>query len=170
MGLCNACGLYHKVNGCNRPLIKPKKRVTTSKRTGAKCTNCNTTQTTLWRRTTTGEAVCNACGLYQKFHGVNRPITMKKDGIQTRNRRLNASRKRQRTSSEICTETAESSSLPQADTEAVPSTSAPQSSMHEPIAAYQMMNPAMALLGPHFPHSQSQIFPQFSTIYPTHYQ
>ncbi|CBY09367.1 unnamed protein product [Oikopleura dioica] len=151
--LCNACGLYHKVNGCNRPLIKPKKRVTQSKRTGAKCTNCNTTQTTLWRRTTTGDAVCNACGLYQKLHGVNRPITMKKDGIQTRNRRLNTSRKRQRTASEISTETAESSSLPQ-DSEAVPSTSAQLSSMQEPITAYQMMNPAMALLGPHFSHSQ----------------
>ena len=40
------------------------------------------------------------------------------------------------------------------DAEAVPSTSAPLSSMQEPITAYQMMNPAMALLGPHFSHSQ----------------
>ena len=34
-----------------------------------------------------GEPVCNACGLYFKLHGVNRPLAMKKDSIQTRKRK-----------------------------------------------------------------------------------
>lgn len=38
--------------------------------------------TSLWRRNTQGEPVCNACGLYYKLHGVNRPLAMKKDSIQ----------------------------------------------------------------------------------------
>ena len=29
----------------------------------------------------------SACGLYYKLHNVNRPITMKKEGIQTRKRK-----------------------------------------------------------------------------------
>ncbi|KAL2103458.1 hypothetical protein ACEWY4_000326 [Coilia grayii] len=86
--LCNACGLYHKMNGQNRPLIRPKKRLVVSKRVGTQCANCHTSTTTLWRRNTNGEPVCNACGLYYKLHNVNRPLTMKKDGIQTRNRKV----------------------------------------------------------------------------------
>ncbi|CBY19666.1 unnamed protein product [Oikopleura dioica] len=88
--LCNACGLYYKVNGHSRPLIKPKKRVAPNKRIGTICVNCKTSQTTLWRRSLKGEPVCNACGLYEKLHGVPRPKTMKKDGIQTRNRKLSS--------------------------------------------------------------------------------
>ncbi|KII73513.1 hypothetical protein RF11_05338 [Thelohanellus kitauei] len=48
-----------------------------------------TTQTTLWRRTKDGESICNACGLYYKLHRVNRPLTMRKDAILTRNRKKN---------------------------------------------------------------------------------
>ena len=57
---------------------------TSSRRIGLCCTNCGTTTTTLWRRNNDGEPVCNACGLYYKLHGVNRPLAMRKDGIQTR--------------------------------------------------------------------------------------
>lgn len=51
------------------------------------CTNCGTMTTTIWRRNMKGEMVCNACGLYYKLHGVNRPVTMRRDTIHTRRRR-----------------------------------------------------------------------------------
>lgn len=58
-----------------------------TRRVGLSCSNCETTMTSLWRRNAHGEPVCNACGLYYKLHGVNRPSTMKKDSIQTRKRK-----------------------------------------------------------------------------------
>ncbi|CAG9853617.1 unnamed protein product [Phyllotreta striolata] len=87
--LCNACGLYHKINGVHRPPTKPTKKpqATGNRRNGVTCANCKTNNTTLWRRNNQGEPVCNACGLYYKLHNVNRPISMKKEGIQTRKRR-----------------------------------------------------------------------------------
>ncbi|XP_062855604.1 GATA-binding factor 1-A [Trichomycterus rosablanca] len=96
--LCNACGLYHKMNGQNRPLIRPRKRLVVSKRAGTQCANCQTSTTTLWRRNASGEPVCNACGLYFKLHNVNRPLTMKKEGIQTRNRKVSSKNRKGRKS------------------------------------------------------------------------
>ena len=66
-----------------------------AKREGTSCTNCNTT-TTLWRRNTNGEPVCNACGLYHKLHNVPRPTALKKENIQTRNRKLSTKSKKKR--------------------------------------------------------------------------
>ncbi|XP_035775964.1 GATA-binding factor A-like isoform X4 [Anopheles albimanus] len=63
------------------------KKQTATRRLGLCCTNCGTRTTTLWRRNNDGEPVCNACGLYFKLHGVNRPLAMRKDGIQTRKRK-----------------------------------------------------------------------------------
>lgn len=96
--LCNACGLYYKMNGTNRPLVKPKRKMNTQRRQGTECANCSTTQTTLWRRNGTGEPVCNACGLYYKLHGSQRPISMKKENIQSRNRKLSAKTRKKHSS------------------------------------------------------------------------
>lgn len=106
--LCNACGLQYKMNGLGGtrytgkssptamdepPEDKMRKydqkfdKTSNKTRTGLQCANCGTTTTTLWRRNGEGEPVCNACGLYFKLHQVNRPMSMKKDGIQTRKRK-----------------------------------------------------------------------------------
>ncbi|GIY84544.1 transcription factor GATA-4 [Caerostris extrusa] len=88
--ICNTCGLYK--NGVSRTgSVRPPRRLTTSRRVGMTCSNCSTTDTTLWRRNIQGEPVCNACGLYYKLHNVNRPISMRKDSIQTRKRKPKSS-------------------------------------------------------------------------------
>eukprot|EP00095_Tigriopus_kingsejongensis_P011946 maker-scaffold2683_size13302-snap-gene-0.4 protein:Tk11946 transcript:maker-scaffold2683_size13302-snap-gene-0.4-mRNA-1 annotation:"AGAP002236-PA" len=94
---CDSCTTHSKYNGIrgttsggrpsssgrtNRNATPPANR-----RTGLTCANCQTTTTTLWRRNNQGDPVCNACGLYYKLHGINRPNTMKKEGIQTRKRK-----------------------------------------------------------------------------------
>ena len=94
--LCNACGLYHKMNGQPRPLTKPKRRLSTAPKDGVSCKNCGTSTTTLWRRNSKGDTICNACGLYYKLHNTDRPLKMKKENIQTRNRKLSSKSKKGR--------------------------------------------------------------------------
>lgn len=67
------------------------------KRVDLSCTNCGTQTTTIWRRNNKGEMVCNACGLYFKLHGVDRPHTMRRDTIHTRRRRPKAEQRKQST-------------------------------------------------------------------------
>ena len=90
--LCNACGLYSKMNGSARPLVRAGASAGTTRGGAARpdtaCANCATTTTTLWRRIKEGSSlVCNACGLYYKVHGVDRPTHLRKDQAQTRKRR-----------------------------------------------------------------------------------
>jgi hypothetical protein len=50
------------------------------------CSNCHTFNTPLWRRTSQGLPLCNACGLFLKLHGTVRPLSLKTDVIKKRNR------------------------------------------------------------------------------------
>ncbi|KAF2645513.1 hypothetical protein P280DRAFT_121642 [Massarina eburnea CBS 473.64] len=47
--------------------------------TGQVCSNCGTTRTPLWRRSPTGETICNACGLYLKARNQQRPTNLKRN-------------------------------------------------------------------------------------------
>ncbi|KAI8073016.1 hypothetical protein BC940DRAFT_226079, partial [Gongronella butleri] len=51
-----------------------------------RCTNCDTSNTPLWRRDANGAPLCNACGLFYKLHGTVRPLSLKTDVIKKRNR------------------------------------------------------------------------------------
>ncbi|XP_068249721.1 uncharacterized protein [Palaemon carinicauda] len=97
------------------------RRLSGSRRAGQQCSNCHTTVTSLWRRNPQGEAVCNACGLYYKLHNVNRPLTMKKESIQTRKRKPKKSGDGKSASSTTGSSTSSSSSTTSSST--VPSTS-----------------------------------------------
>ncbi|KAF0990415.1 hypothetical protein HZS_2416 [Henneguya salminicola] len=85
---CPRCNFSYALHSNNpQSVSKTRKRSASVKKNGTQCVNCKTSQTTLWRRTAEGDSVCNACGLYFKLHKVNRPLSMKKEGIQTRNRK-----------------------------------------------------------------------------------
>ena len=139
--LCNACGLYVKVNGTNRPLVRPKKKTVVNKRAGTTCKNCHTPETTLWRRGPAGEPLCNACGLYQKLHGSRRPLNMKKDGIQTRNRRNKRGKKSKTTEAEQMTN------------------QEPLQQMFQPEQQQVMFQPHLTQWAANMQHFQQPIFP-----------
>ncbi|XP_037826630.1 GATA zinc finger domain-containing protein 10 isoform X3 [Lucilia sericata] len=90
-GYCPSCygGPIRQTVRVGPRQTKPKASAAAAnnRRTGVTCANCQTNSTTLWRRNNDGNPVCNACGLYYKLHNMNRPLSMKKDGIQKRKRK-----------------------------------------------------------------------------------
>ncbi|CAB4061661.1 unnamed protein product [Lepeophtheirus salmonis] len=63
--------------------IEPLRKFASIRNKNSECVNCFTKTTSLWRRDGSGSSICNACGLYFKLHGVDRPLQYRKDHIQT---------------------------------------------------------------------------------------
>ncbi|KAJ7082481.1 hypothetical protein C8R44DRAFT_558151, partial [Mycena epipterygia] len=81
--LCNACGLYVH----NRHTPRPRELIEADNDDdeegsdmpdGPECSHCHTRQTSVWRRNSDGDHVCNACGVYQRLHGRERPLSLTK--------------------------------------------------------------------------------------------
>ncbi|MEQ2185731.1 Trans-acting T-cell-specific transcription factor GATA-3 [Goodea atripinnis] len=109
--LCNACGLYHKMNGQNRPLIKPKRRLVRSQAgRDVLCKLPDNDDNAVAEKRQRGPGVQRLrpllqaaqlliCRLSVSFREqINRPLTMKKEGIQTRNRKMSSKSKKSKKS------------------------------------------------------------------------
>ncbi|KAJ7476432.1 hypothetical protein FB451DRAFT_1033355 [Mycena latifolia] len=89
--LCNACGLYLHQRKRLRPqelidadIEDDTPQIPDEEYTGPKCSHCLTRQTSVWRRSKTGQRVCNACGVYKKLRGRDRPLALRRNKIKPR--------------------------------------------------------------------------------------
>ncbi|XP_042231894.1 protein bric-a-brac 1-like isoform X2 [Homarus americanus] len=80
LGLNHLVGMNKKGSSPSQATMSPKLMPY------AMCSNCGTNNTKLWRRNDKGEIVCNACGLYFKLHGINRPSHLFRTAPMTRRR------------------------------------------------------------------------------------
>ena len=51
------------------------------------CANCSTTETPVWRRDIMNRYVCNACGIYNRIHKINRPFNKFDDSEKSSKRK-----------------------------------------------------------------------------------
>ncbi|KAJ7036016.1 hypothetical protein C8F04DRAFT_954286 [Mycena alexandri] len=88
----DACGLYLQQRNKLRPqeLIDADiddddtPQIPDEEYTGPKCSHCLTRQTSVWRRSKTGAQVCNACGVYARLRGKERPLSLRRNKIKPR--------------------------------------------------------------------------------------
>ena len=101
--LCNLCGLYVNLLGIDGPLSLPSSNLikerdrndsspdklssAANNRLPTSCTNCSTQTTPLWRRNLENQPLCNACGLFFKLHGVDRPLSTINNIIKKRGKK-----------------------------------------------------------------------------------
>ncbi|KAJ7310610.1 hypothetical protein DFH08DRAFT_667091, partial [Mycena albidolilacea] len=86
--LCNACGLYLHLRNEPRPQVsidedEEQQSIVVD---GPKCSHCGTYKTSVWRRNKDGERLCNACGVYYRVNGKERPLTISQTKIKPRAR------------------------------------------------------------------------------------
>ncbi|KAJ7309375.1 hypothetical protein DFH08DRAFT_792402 [Mycena albidolilacea] len=87
--LCNACGLYLQQRHSQRPRLlidAEQEDESDGAPEGPECNHCHTRQTSVWRRDKDGNQVCNACGVYQRLRGKERPLSLKRNKIKPRTR------------------------------------------------------------------------------------
>ncbi|KAJ7023147.1 hypothetical protein C8F04DRAFT_1213332 [Mycena alexandri] len=89
--LCNACGLYLQQRNKMRPpaLIAADQREDDDADAGIapgapECSHCHTHRTSVWRRSKTGAKLCNACGVYARLRGRDRPLSLRRNKIRPR--------------------------------------------------------------------------------------
>ncbi|KAJ3787034.1 hypothetical protein GGU10DRAFT_331837 [Lentinula aff. detonsa] len=88
--LCNACGLYLQQRNKLRPqeLIDADadddSECSEQDGTGPECSHCHTRNTSVWRRSKTGAQLCNACGVYARLRGKDRPLSLKRNKVKPR--------------------------------------------------------------------------------------
>ncbi|KAL7749240.1 GATA type transcriptional activator of nitrogen-regulated proteins [Sorochytrium milnesiophthora] len=66
-----ASGLHHQHHHSPLPVLSSA----SLKVAPIVCSNCHTSQTPQWRKTPSGEPLCNACGLYHRARNMHRPIS-----------------------------------------------------------------------------------------------
>ncbi|KAJ7200280.1 hypothetical protein B0H12DRAFT_969484, partial [Mycena haematopus] len=101
--LCNACGLYLQQRHCLRPLALIEFEALDSSSSFSlypaspesddsdpdtpECSHCHTRHTSVWRRDkSTGAKLCNACGVYARLRGKDRPLTLRRERVRPRGR------------------------------------------------------------------------------------
>ncbi|KAJ7902304.1 hypothetical protein B0H13DRAFT_760865 [Mycena leptocephala] len=91
--LCNACGLYLQQRNKMRPaaLIAADQHDEDDADPDAgvapgapECSHCHTHRTSVWRRSKTGAKLCNACGVYARLRGRDRPLSLRRNKIRPR--------------------------------------------------------------------------------------